>query len=337
MRFPNAVPPAEYKCRFRALTDLYYGPKFCKKIRAGEAKDPVVSLKCMVLGETEATAKPWIVVFCAKEIVGKVKSFFAKSERRKDFQPHNGEPDEPCLNVAVYDRAPIATNLDGVPDVFCNLLTTTSDSLCGQLIRVGTGEGARVCTIGGLVEVKKSGGPPLLYGMTTAHGIFSRTEEEAAESDMESSDSEEEEPADSDIDDLDADCCDSDNEYFPPKDSLTLSREVSSQSKPTNHYLCTNLDCELGKMVHFSLDADWALFNVKPEFEKPNRGPNNSILKAVEAVRDFNCVAPRPATICGRKFGGLLGTITSTSFCILPGSKTMVEVFDLRLESGQST
>src|SRR5262249_24420397 len=145
------------------------------EIGAGKWTQKPINYKLMDLGETEDAAKPWVIILCERKIVPKVRRFFAQPERKACFQPHNDDRDEPCLNIAVYDRASQGC---GGPDADCNRLEIGGDTLCGQLIRVGTGEAARVCTIGGLVEVKRHSDVPLLYGLTTAHGIFLHMEEE---------------------------------------------------------------------------------------------------------------------------------------------------------------
>jgi hypothetical protein len=339
--FPKAALSSEYNCRFRALTDLHYGSKFCKEVRSGGAENSIISLKCMMLGESEHTAKAWVVVFCAKELVRKVKAFFKKSSRRKDFQPHNGEPDEPCLNIAVYGRAPLAMNLEWAPDVFCGSLVLYGNTLCGQLILVRSGEKARICTMGGLVEVKRSDGSPILYGMTTAHGIFLRTEREPTSLEEEL-DSSEEERSDSDIDELhyhndfDSDRDSSDDGDSSQTDPLMLANQRAGHDELKSLYDDSDFDHEFGKMAHYSLEADWALFTLNPGFQKPNYGPNSSVLKSVESVTDFVNVAPRRALMCGNEDKCTIGNITSTSFCLLPGSETLLEVFNMCMEPGQS-
>jgi hypothetical protein len=101
--YSKEVPDA-YRDRFKSLKHVYE-KEFCRKI--GTSKEPMAlpKIKFLTLGETQSSATPWMVIICGGSLVNRVRRFFVTSETRKHFHPHNDQPDEPCVNIAVYDRA----------------------------------------------------------------------------------------------------------------------------------------------------------------------------------------------------------------------------------------
>jgi hypothetical protein len=196
------------------------------------------------------------------------------------------------------------------------------DTLCGRLIRAGSSDTTlRTCTFEGMIEVKDDTGKSTLLGVTTAHGIFPIEKDIAAEA-VSSSDS------DSDPEE------DSSNRVG--EDELDNNHPNYSHSPCENISMATShaavhLDDRIGKILHYSARADWALFEVKEEFCRPNFGKDQHQLTKAVDVEGINRGCTRRAVIYGEISGTVQGKISSTAFLVLPGSEELVEVFDLEL------
>ena len=72
--FDDEIPQLNQH-RFHDLQELFERPLYDYLIRAKVKANPI-SIKLKVLGESEATAKPWIVVLCNKTASKKIRQFF---------------------------------------------------------------------------------------------------------------------------------------------------------------------------------------------------------------------------------------------------------------------
>ena len=95
------------RCRFYDLRKLFDKPLYrYLTLNKPEAQIDSISIKLMVLGESEASAKPWVVVLCDAAISKPVKKYFNQRIVRQEFQCHDVDPVLPPLQVVVCDRPP---------------------------------------------------------------------------------------------------------------------------------------------------------------------------------------------------------------------------------------
>ncbi len=166
--FDKEIPQSAWD-RFHDLKELLAGPLYdvlCKT----EAFQTSVSIKLKVLGDTEATAKPWIVVFCDKAIHKKVKQFFNKSHVKLECQAANLGPNLPQFQVIVSDTPPRLIAGDVFGDVFCSTAVRDGTTFVrDRLIKVSQEHNSRVATLGGIIRVTHSATDIRFYGMTAGH------------------------------------------------------------------------------------------------------------------------------------------------------------------------
>jgi hypothetical protein len=155
--------------RFEDLAILFGEPLY-KCVSKGKGKHCPISMKCMILGESEATAKPWIVILCDSLVSKRVKKFFDQTWVKEECHP--SDPKEPRFDYIVHNRAPRPIAGFSV-DVF-GLLSGQSHAhitSCGRLLQVSFGEDARLATLGGILKLHFDYGSQLL-GLTAGHVLM---------------------------------------------------------------------------------------------------------------------------------------------------------------------
>ncbi|KAI9764881.1 MAG: hypothetical protein M1839_005697 [Geoglossum umbratile] len=152
--------------RFCDLMELYETP-LDDYLSKGESKIGTISIKLKILGESEETAKPWIVILCHKAMLKRVKKFFNQPAVKQEYQPPNSVTDLPTFELLVRDRPPrlnvTLTHIDLYGQSWGN-----KDTLCGELIGVNEDGQIRKATIGGIVGMTSPAGLRI-YGMTVGH------------------------------------------------------------------------------------------------------------------------------------------------------------------------
>jgi len=225
-------------------------------------------------------------------------------------------------------------NLTEMPTVYGDLSAifdsdeTLPGTLCGKLIRIGNDTTGRLYTIGGLVRVEVDDSSSSFYGITAGHGVCVGTANASSFNDAVSSDGDSDDAEDSEVD--------SNNpidSYLSHTTSIGNSEDIEQANPSTVSQPPAELKDELGKVVAVSRDADWAIFTVDVMSHEPNHGLGKS--EDFVGVRDVKRHSPRQAIVYGGFSGTVYGTVSSSSFCMLPGSRNLVEVFDLALASDQ--
>lgn len=149
--------------RFHDLHELFEVP-LCDYLIKAKVKPNPISIKLKVLGESEATAKPWIVVLCNKTVSKKIRQFFNQQQIKAAYQPSNPDSFLPSFEVFVCDRPP--RPMAGT-EIYIDYDET--GTICGRSIKVGEAHQSRFATLGGVIKVIKPTGIITLHGMTAGH------------------------------------------------------------------------------------------------------------------------------------------------------------------------
>jgi hypothetical protein len=178
--------------RFDDLAILFGEPLY-KCVSKGKVKPGPISMKCMVLGESESTAKPWIVILCDSSTLKRVKKFFDQTWVKQECHPNDSS--QPQFDYIIHNRPPRPTGGNSV-DVFGTLSGQPHAHItsCGRLLQIGSGDDVRLATLGGILKLQFDYGVRLL-GLTAGHTLLD-------ERDDRSPDSSSDEDEDDDDDDL---------------------------------------------------------------------------------------------------------------------------------------
>ena len=132
--------------RFHDLHELFERP-LCEYLTRAKINQNPISLKLKVLGESEATAKPWIVVLCNQTASKKIRQFFNQQHIKAQYQPSNPESYLPSFEVFVCNRPPrpmASTEVYGDHE--------ERSTMCGKVIKVGEAHQSRFATLGGVIK-----------------------------------------------------------------------------------------------------------------------------------------------------------------------------------------
>ena len=351
--FEKPVPTLVRK-RFEDLLKFVGKPLYDYIVDAG-FRYTGISMKLRVLGTSEETAKPWIVVQCDKGVSKKVKQFFNQSSIKLQCAPLDDDPSFPRLEVVVLDRPPrpsaVAMEVWGQSH-HDGLTSTTS---CGMVIRVGEPGEARVATLGGIIKIIHPEKGSELYGMSAGHVLANMTyqEEEAAEEvqndgddDIEESNPEEEEEEEEY--ELDLEFGDDDDED---------SQEPScGRDLPTNLKNEAPHEAPWSKVGHVYMSSydlqgdagnlDWALIGLEDRsLYRPNLLVTSSTdpkfrfsTELTEPTSDINgAQSDRPVALLN-SFSGLKNGILkqNSSYLMLAPGQSFTRTHDLKFTDGSS-
>ena len=162
--------PDPVKNRFHDLCVLFNEPLYRYLAKHG-VTFTAISIKLKCAGESEATAKPWIIVQCDERASKRVRRFFNQQQLKAQYQPRDAQSPDVNFGLLIHATPPkqMATTSE---NYICGNIWYDTPTLCGVPIKVCTSNKSRVATIGGLVKVVTST-EIQLYGMTAGH-IFPR-------------------------------------------------------------------------------------------------------------------------------------------------------------------
>jgi hypothetical protein len=300
-----------------------------------------------VLGESEATAEPWIYVQCDKGVVRKVRSFFKQPTVRPDFEP--AQPDAYTPNFRIY-VCPLPPKLHGFLSTSQSSIIADSmelygepliplqlGTLCGTAVKVqkyGPYEKTWTATIGGLIKVLDREGDSTLFGITAGHFLVQEeyaeyTEGENSSDDLEVITSDDEELYELDLSSLEDETR---SEYD------TLAQNTESSAHPQQ-----NIDelSKIGSIYKASHDGlqdgpnlDWALIKIHS-----NKLCLPNAILAHEVTKTAFCSAPKSesdvffTTTSGKVgFGTLSG---SWSYLMLAPGNVLTRTYLLTLLTHQ--
>ena len=161
--------PDPVKNRFHDLCVLFNEPLYRYLAKHG-VTFTAISIKLKCAGESEATAKPWIIVQCDERASKRVRRFFNQQQLKAHYQPRDAQSPDVDFGLLVHATPPkqMATS----ENYICGDICCKTPTLCGVPIKACTPNKSRLATIGGLVKVVSST-ESQLYGMTAGH-IFPR-------------------------------------------------------------------------------------------------------------------------------------------------------------------
>ena len=132
--------------RFHDLYEMF-GVPLCDHLVQARIDPYPISLKLKVLGESEATAKPWILVLCTKTASKRVQHFFKQRHIKAYYQPSHPDPFLPYFGFLVRTLPPrpmAGTVIYGDHD--------ERVTMCGTIIKLGEAHQSRCATIGGVIR-----------------------------------------------------------------------------------------------------------------------------------------------------------------------------------------
>jgi len=341
--------------RFYALHELH-GQRLLDSLSTQRAIDTLtkrrrnysphsVSTKLKVLGETEATAKPWVVVRCDQTDYRGVRNFYNQKHVIADYEGPHADADLPSLEVIIHPRAPVLSAANEHPGIYASWpVEGNLETLCGQVIRVSNSSQAKFATLGGIIKIATPEDEFMLYGLTVGH-VF-QSDDVLGNSYNSEMESEEEDGG------VELFCIDQpfelDSETFSDSDSETSSEsirrlqciELGNACPRVGHVIMTSSD-----MSGRRGNLDWGLVEIddsslfRPNLV-PGRGLGQQNQTKVGLSEFYSSPRPeenRPVLLLSGIGGSREGLLsTHPSFINLPGSDTFIETFNLSLLKGNS-
>ena len=164
--------PDPVKNRFHDLHVLFNEPLYRYLGKHGVAVT-AMSIKLKYAGDSEATAKPWIIVQCDERASKKVRRFFNQQQIKIQYQPHDAQFPDVYFDLLVHGIPPKQMASES-EHYICGDMRDDAPTLCGKPIKICASNGTRLATLGGLIKVVSSEGIQL-YGITAGH-IVTRKE-----------------------------------------------------------------------------------------------------------------------------------------------------------------
>ena len=161
--------PEKVHNRFQDLVVLFNEPLY-RYLRQYRVTTSAISIKLKYAGESEATARPWIVIQCDETASKRVNKFFNQQQIKAHYQPRDADSQRLHFGLSVRGTPPkqIASTFNN--DVYSESWDNTT-TLCGKVIRVNACNETRIATLGGIIKVITSEEKVKLYGMTAGHII----------------------------------------------------------------------------------------------------------------------------------------------------------------------
>jgi hypothetical protein len=335
--------------RFDDLSELF-GPSLedhLLKARVDSNAKRNISIKLKLVGLSEDTASPCIIILCDKTTSRSVKQFFGKDQVKSQYQPQKPSLDTPHFDIKVYHRPPrqIAifadvnieryTKLSGLPAAVVGASLTVP-----AIPELG---GNRLGTLGGFVLGESTSGEETLYGMSVGHIFPSDKEHDsrilslrnevdgATENAMEEGSN--------------------DDELFPEFDGFDIDfefdKDTDQASAPVINVQSTKNEVQMryafvrsGDTSTYHVgDLDWSLLEID-NIERFYPFPQN-VLMGMELPRVAICavqrnlkVEKRVTAFCGVS-GRQPGVLSPTMSRLMLGSSVQfVHTYNLTLSSG---
>jgi hypothetical protein len=345
--------------RFYDLMELFDKPLY-DYISKGKVSFTAVSIKLKVLGESEATAQPWIVVLCDKAVSKRVKQFFKQPSRKREYQPRDPDLDFPFFRLVVYDRPPMPLAVTSITEIYAvghNILI--SDTLCGTAIKVCGPDDTRIATLGGIIKIETLEKGCMLYGMTAGHVTKGQQKEGEPNSDWpQEEDNKEEGEEEEEEEEDDDDVVQADEELLEPE--LALDKDQANHEEHLRNDMTqglgysAQLDSSWSMIGHISMpphdvekdncNLDWALVEIedvsdyRPNLLVVSDAQGHSYMSAELREPSQNPVetrSDRPVVLLSGASGHKRGSLsTSLSFLMLTPGKRLTGTYTLVLSDG---
>jgi hypothetical protein len=344
--FDTEIPEA-VRNRFCDLKELFDKPlyEFLSKERVSVGS---IAMRLKVLGKTEETAKPWVVVLCDQSISKRVKQYFNQPQVKEQFQTCNTDPELPSLDILIHDKPPkprAVFEFDWV-DEYTN--ADISLTLCGTPIKASASKDSNIATIGGIVKVSYPDGMSMLYGMTVGHLFIDERPEAhtpiwSGAQDDSSSDTADDENSDADITEefiLDMDF----EEVHATLTAETAITQPKARTDSTQNsgwsrlgYGIIPMPVQCAPAAHRNLD--WALVDIENKARyQPNLLPIPYGIPFVELRQLRNseaCISEKKVVVVSGRNELKQGKLSSlASFLLLAPGSTFVQTYTLTLTDG---
>ena len=148
--------PTEIQNRFNDFRVLH-APALLDTVAKRKARN--ISMKLKYLGQSEETAKLYIVVQCDRAIVKKVERFLSQKHVLEDLGS----------DFLVDVRGGTLLSLSGAITLVVSGVQESNATFCGMPILISNGDAHRRATFGGLISVTTTSKGTVLYGVTAAH------------------------------------------------------------------------------------------------------------------------------------------------------------------------
>ena len=338
--------PKHVQERFTDLMELFDG-QLCSHLSRSNCASSAISIRLKVLGESEATAKPWILIQCEEAISKRVRSFFNQRAVKMEFQPCGTDASLPSLEVLVSKRPPrpMASRERMLATCASPLESIT---LCGRAIRVSELGETRMATIGGIVKVQAED-KVSLYGLTAGHIVVEPASDATGKIDYASSEENEEYGDEGDEENVFLGEVDYELEVdgFDEQLDTRSATQCFIPSQTHEHwrdfghvYATSNDDDKISK------DFDWALIEMSDQSScKPNlfvlQDNGHQFVVGEElresARRSMKSQVGRPVVLLGGNGGVRWGTTTMTSFLKMSSTKSFIETYTIVLNDESGT
>ena len=169
MAFPNKPIPDEVYGLFKNVMELVKRRLAESLFQSKPLSRPIV-IKLVNLGDSEATAKPFIVIICDKSTGAKARHIVKETWYKEHCRDREGN--RPPLETIVYDREDGAKfcTTDGLEIYFpCRSRHTIN---FGRLMKFHDGLDDRMVTLGGILHVLGVSGTENYYALTCGHHLY---------------------------------------------------------------------------------------------------------------------------------------------------------------------
>lgn len=181
-QYSRALTPIE-QARFADLRILF-GYALSEFLLSQKRSFAAIEMRVAVMGETETSARPIILVACQKPIFKIVKQFFAQKEIKGELTPSNKI--WPKFEVLVREQLALFSG-DGLITVWMAGTTLDDDNQCNPYrkpILIKMKESSKFATLGGVLWTKGSDGQIRCHGLTVGHiqpALLDASEESSVE------------------------------------------------------------------------------------------------------------------------------------------------------------
>lgn len=346
--------------RFDDLSELF-GPSLedhLLKARVDSNAKRNISIKLKLVGLSEDSASPCIIILCDKATSRSVKQFFGKDQVKSQYQPQEPSLDTPHFDIKVCHRPPrqIAIFADVNIERYTKLSGLPAAVVGASLTVPVHPDGNRLGTLGGLVLGESTSGEKTLYGMSVDHifpsdkeydsRIFSFWNEVdgATENAMEEGSNDDELFPEFDGFDIDFEFDDDTDEASAPVINVQSTENEVSVRHNLRHVPQVQMRYALVRSGDTSTyhvgDLDWSLLEID-NIERFFPFSQNSFLMGMKLPREAICavqrnlkVEKRVTAFCGVS-GRQPGVLSPTMSRLMLGSSAhFVHTYNLTLSSG---
>ncbi|KIW12209.1 hypothetical protein PV08_09485 [Exophiala spinifera] len=154
------------QARFADLRVLF-GYALSELLLRQKRSSAAVEMRIAVMGETETSARPFILVACQKPILKLVKQFFAQKDIKDELSPSNKI--WPRFEVLIREQLELFSGHGPITAWTQCDSALNPDPYSKKSILIMMEEGSRFATLGGTLQAKGPDGQIRQYGLTVGH------------------------------------------------------------------------------------------------------------------------------------------------------------------------